>query len=87
MTSSETLGKKDMWYRARFRDKSQKGQKRCEQPQVEDLIRAKVELDLGSYVSKSTFLSTLMAHITSALSTTQVTPVSCDPEVGARWNT
>lgn len=82
MTSSETLGKKDMWYCARFRDKSQKGQKRCEQPQVEDLIRVKVELDLRCYVSKSRFLSTLMAHMTSALSTTQVTPVSYDPEVG-----
>ena len=37
--SSETLGKKDMWYSAPFRGKSQKGQKRCEQSQVKKLVR------------------------------------------------
>lgn len=46
-----------------------------------------MELDHRCYTSKSRTLSTLMAHFTSSLTTAQVTPVSCDPETGARRNT
>ena len=83
MTSSEALGnEKSLWYHSHFRDKTQKVKEDVSSPSRRADKRPRQNLT-SCAVSKSRALSTLTeAHITLALSTTQVTPVSCDPEQG-----